>query len=218
MVILHAGLVLRRLRELGASGEAIAQDLVDRVFAQVRRRLARDVDQRRRRRQANQAMAEAFFGRNKAYDDALASRDGDALAAALARNVYRREDCAGPEVPRARRTRSRLGRGARTGPVGGVRGGPFPISQSCRESRRDRRGSVQPPRQSRRPAARRAGPDHRSDAGRARRLARQNGLVDVAKLDARFRFAARRPRGRASEARCMPKSRRPASSRWSRSQ
>jgi hypothetical protein len=34
-------------------------------------------------------MAGAFFGRNKAYAEALAERDLGALAAALARNAYR---------------------------------------------------------------------------------------------------------------------------------
>jgi cytochrome b pre-mRNA-processing protein 3 len=89
MVTLHAGLVMRRLRELGASGEAIAQDLFDCVFEQVddalREMSISDVGVAKRIK----AMAEAFYGRNKAYDEALSARDNAALAAALARNVYR---------------------------------------------------------------------------------------------------------------------------------
>jgi cytochrome b pre-mRNA-processing protein 3 len=89
MITLHAGLVMRRLRELGTSGEAIAQDLFDCVFAQVddalREMSISDVGVAKRLK----AMAEAFYGRNKVYDAALAAGDRDALAAALARNVYR---------------------------------------------------------------------------------------------------------------------------------
>ncbi len=89
MVSLHAGLVMRRLRELGANGEAIAQDLFDSVFGQVddalREMAISDVGVAKRIK----AMAGAFYGRNKVYGVALAARDGNALAAALARNVYR---------------------------------------------------------------------------------------------------------------------------------
>jgi len=89
MITLHAGLVMRRLRQLGANGEAIAQDVFDRVFEQVddalREMSISDVGVAKRIK----AMAEAFYGRNKVYDEALAARDSDRLAAALARNVYR---------------------------------------------------------------------------------------------------------------------------------
>jgi cytochrome b pre-mRNA-processing protein 3 len=91
MVTLHAGLVIRRLRELGASGEAIALDLFDTVFGQVddalREMAIGDVGVAKRIK----AMAEAFYGRNKTYHDALLARDREALAAALARNVYREQ-------------------------------------------------------------------------------------------------------------------------------
>jgi cytochrome b pre-mRNA-processing protein 3 len=89
MLTLHAGLVLRRLRELGSSGEAIAQDLFDCLFRQVddalREMAISDVGVAKRIK----AMAEAFYGRSKAYHDALSAHDREALAAALARNVYR---------------------------------------------------------------------------------------------------------------------------------
>ena len=87
MVILHAGLVLRRLRELGASGEAIAQDLFDCVFEgfgdALREMAISDVGVVKRIK----AMSGAFHGRNKVYDEALATGDRDALAAALAQRV-----------------------------------------------------------------------------------------------------------------------------------
>ena len=46
------------------------------------------------------SMAEAFYGRNRAYGEALAARDAEALSAALARNVYGASDVAG--APRSR--------------------------------------------------------------------------------------------------------------------
>ena len=97
MVSLHAGLVIRRLKQLGASGEAIAQDVFDRVFEQVddalREMSISDVGVAKRIK----AMAEAFYGRNKVYGEALASRDRDQLAAALARNVYREKESSTPQ-------------------------------------------------------------------------------------------------------------------------
>ena len=91
--------------ELGANGEAIAQDLFDCVFAQVddalREMAISDVGVAKRIK----AMAEAFYGRNKAYGEALAARDMDALAAALARNVFREpgDSSAAPARALARR-------------------------------------------------------------------------------------------------------------------
>jgi cytochrome b pre-mRNA-processing protein 3 len=45
-------------------------------------------------------MAEAFYGRGRAYGEALAAGDADALAAALARNVYGARDA--DSAPQAR--------------------------------------------------------------------------------------------------------------------
>jgi cytochrome b pre-mRNA-processing protein 3 len=45
-------------------------------------------------------MAAAFYGRNRAYGEALAARDAEALAAALARNVYGASEVSG--APRSR--------------------------------------------------------------------------------------------------------------------
>ena len=45
-------------------------------------------------------MAAAFYGRNRAYGEALAARDAEALAAALARNVYGASDVSA--APRSR--------------------------------------------------------------------------------------------------------------------
>jgi len=100
MVALHAGLALRRLGELGGLGAQVAQDLVDcafRHFEDALRELSHgDIGAARRLK----SMAEAFYGRNRAYGEALAAVDAEALAAALARNVYGARDAAA--APHAR--------------------------------------------------------------------------------------------------------------------
>jgi len=88
MIALHAGLVLRRLGDLGDLGAEIAQDLVDCIFRHfedaLREMAIGDAGVARR----ISVMAAAFYGRNRAYGEALAARDAEALSAALARNIY----------------------------------------------------------------------------------------------------------------------------------
>lgn len=88
LLVLHAGLVLRRLRDLGPEGRDIAQTLVDLMFARfdvaMRELGVSDIGVPKRMKR----MAEAFKGRTAAYDQALARDDLPALAAALARNVF----------------------------------------------------------------------------------------------------------------------------------
>ena len=88
IMALHAGLAMRRLGELGELGEQIAQDLFDCVFRHfedaLREMAIGDAGVARRVK----TMAAAFYGRNRAYGEALAARDAEALSAALARNVY----------------------------------------------------------------------------------------------------------------------------------
>lgn len=84
---LHAVLVLRRLKELEAPGPDMAQHLVDTVFKHFDRTLREmgvgDTTVPKRMK----SMAEAFLGRSTAYDEAMRAGP-DALARALARNVY----------------------------------------------------------------------------------------------------------------------------------
>jgi cytochrome b pre-mRNA-processing protein 3 len=87
MVCLHMLLVQRRLRgETGAAAE-IAQVLIDEFFTDVDHSLRElgigdmGVPKRMKR------LARMFYGRTKAYGDALDADDRVALAAALARNV-----------------------------------------------------------------------------------------------------------------------------------
>ena len=84
---LHACLLLRRLQDCPAPGPDIAQDLVDTIFTHFDRTLREmgvgDTSVPKRMK----TLAEAFLGRSAAYRAAALSGE-DALAAALARNVY----------------------------------------------------------------------------------------------------------------------------------
>ena len=102
MIILHLALLARRLRAdpaFGAplppegrrrpqSAEARLQDLIDHFVAETDRALREmgvgDVAVPKRMKK----LASAWNGRTRAYDAALAAGDREALAAALARNVF----------------------------------------------------------------------------------------------------------------------------------
>src|SRR5262245_6784146 len=97
MVLLHAVLVLRRLRAGEARDHALAQELFDAF--------CRDMDHNLREMGISdqgvpremRRVGEAFYGRAQAYDTALADDDDTALGEALARNVYA-SAAAGPAV------------------------------------------------------------------------------------------------------------------------
>jgi cytochrome b pre-mRNA-processing protein 3 len=88
MVTLFAGLVLRRLTMLPGTGAELADELVDSVFQHFEIALREigigDVGVSKRLKR----MAEAFYGRNRAYAQGLDEPESDKLAEALARNVY----------------------------------------------------------------------------------------------------------------------------------
>lgn len=90
-LVLHAALVLRRLKHLPPPGPDIAQDLADTLFRHFDIGL-RDLgvaDTRVPKRM--KVMAEAFFGRAIIYHEALAQvpvQGPLALSQALSRNVY----------------------------------------------------------------------------------------------------------------------------------
>jgi cytochrome b pre-mRNA-processing protein 3 len=88
LLTLHAGLVLRRLAALGGLADAIAQDLVNSVFAHFDDTLREigyaDVGVAKRLK----AMGKAFYGRNAAYAAALDAGSVADLTKALIRNVY----------------------------------------------------------------------------------------------------------------------------------
>ena len=88
MIALHAGLAIRRLSAIPGVGREIAQELADCVFRHfddgLREMGVGDTAVPRRMKR----LAEAFYGRSRAYGEALEAPAGDRLARALARNVY----------------------------------------------------------------------------------------------------------------------------------
>lgn len=87
LLVLHAFLLFRRLGRSGEAGKDLAQAVFDAMFADMddvlREMGVGDLSIARK----IQGMSEAFYGRVKAYDEALAQSD-EALEAALVRNVY----------------------------------------------------------------------------------------------------------------------------------
>jgi cytochrome b pre-mRNA-processing protein 3 len=97
---LHAILLIQRLRtDPDPVGQTLAQAVFDAMFA--------DMDQNLRQMgvgdlsvgKKNRAMWEAFHGRARAYEPALAAGDSAALGVALLRNIWRQEP--NPEAPAA---------------------------------------------------------------------------------------------------------------------
>ncbi|MBC6439477.1 MAG: ubiquinol-cytochrome C chaperone family protein [Rhodospirillales bacterium] len=88
MVVLHALLVMRRLRTLGEEGEELSQKLFDFMFVDFDRALREigvgDLSVGRRIKK----MAQAFYGRAANLDEALVADDDAALSAFLVRNAY----------------------------------------------------------------------------------------------------------------------------------
>ena len=87
MIVLHATLVLLRLKAAGASAGPLAQALFDILFADMDRSLREmgvgDMGVGKRVKQ----MGKAVYGRLAAYESGLAGEDA-ALEAAVARNLY----------------------------------------------------------------------------------------------------------------------------------
>lgn len=94
-LVLHVALVLRRLKALPPPADALAQELVDRFFADLDTALREigigDVSVPKKVKKLGQA----FYGRAEAYGEALSEEaPADALERALARNLLDR-----PEEP-----------------------------------------------------------------------------------------------------------------------
>lgn len=92
LIVLHVFLLLRGLKPGGEAGQRLGQAVLEVMFD--------DMDQNLREMGVGdlsvgkkvKAMARAFYGRAKAYGDALEPGAGDdALRAALDRNIYGRE-------------------------------------------------------------------------------------------------------------------------------
>lgn len=87
LLILHVYLLLRRLRGLGEAGKGLSQAVFDLMFVDMDRSLRElgiaDTGIGKRIKK----MAQAFYGRVKAYDEAFS--DASRLTEALVRNLYR---------------------------------------------------------------------------------------------------------------------------------
>jgi cytochrome b pre-mRNA-processing protein 3 len=91
MIVLHAYIVIRRLRDLGEEGGRIAQSLFDQMFADMDRNLREiGVGDLSVGKQVKR-MAKRFYGSVEAYDRGLEAGDDSALSLALERNVLGRE-------------------------------------------------------------------------------------------------------------------------------
>jgi len=88
MIVLHAALLLRRMRAGDAAMQGLAQGVFDAFCLDIDHNLRemgisdQGVPRQMRR------VGEAFYGRAQAYDAALGASGEAALAQALARNVY----------------------------------------------------------------------------------------------------------------------------------
>jgi cytochrome b pre-mRNA-processing protein 3 len=88
MIVLHTILVLFRLEADGASGRPVGQALFDHfcsdMDANLREMAVGDLAVPRKMK----AIAEAFYGRKRAYAAAMAADSDEPLATALVRNIY----------------------------------------------------------------------------------------------------------------------------------
>lgn len=104
LIALHAFLLVHRLRD----HPDLAQAIFDAMFVDMDNNLREigvgDLSVGKHVR----AMWEAFHGRSKAYEAALEANDANALAAALARNVWRGEAPAGAAEALAGRVLAQL--------------------------------------------------------------------------------------------------------------
>jgi cytochrome b pre-mRNA-processing protein 3 len=100
LIVLHAILLFRRLRDGGEPGKRLAQLVFDIMFddmdAALREMGTGDLSVGKRIK----AMGEAFYGRAKAYEAALAAGDEVALTDAIVRNMFD-SDGGEADAPRA---------------------------------------------------------------------------------------------------------------------
>jgi len=87
LIALHAFIVMRRLKSLGNQGEILSQSLFDCMFSDIDINLREmglgDISVGKKVK----GLASAYYGRVKAYEDALMKED-KSLEAAFKRNIY----------------------------------------------------------------------------------------------------------------------------------
>ncbi len=82
-------LVFRRIKAIGDRGNALGQEVMDVMFADMDLSLHEIGVSENKVSKKIKTIATAFMGRRQAYIDALDAQDDKALSAALARNLYR---------------------------------------------------------------------------------------------------------------------------------
>jgi cytochrome b pre-mRNA-processing protein 3 len=128
VLVLHVGIVLRRLKALPAPAESLAQEIVDHFFADLDAALREigigDVSVPKKVKKLGQA----FYGRINAYDVALQPQSrAIALEEALCRNVLDRPDDPGLAAALAQHVRHYVARLEKTGFDDFLQGGAAPI-------------------------------------------------------------------------------------------
>jgi len=99
LIALHAFLLIHRIQASPAPGPDLSQAVFDAMFSDMDNNLRELGVSDLRVGKRVRAMWEAFHGRSTAYAQALDAADRNALAAALARNVWRGENPdASPEM------------------------------------------------------------------------------------------------------------------------
>ena len=94
VVSIHAALLFRRLRECGDAGNDLAQDVFNELFSGFDDALREIGTGDLKVGKKVRVIGEAFYGRAKAYDDALASGEEAVLKDAILRNLELNEDYA----------------------------------------------------------------------------------------------------------------------------
>lgn len=106
---LHSALALRRLRELGPTGQAFAQEVFDELFSGFDDALREIGTGDLRVGKKIRRIGEAFYGRARAYDAALAPDAAEtALADAIARNIDLEDQVASSFAQYARKVAAAL--------------------------------------------------------------------------------------------------------------
>jgi len=88
MIVLHAVLLVRQTKQQGEAGKRFGRAFMSYLFDDMDRNLREMGTGDMRVGRRIKEMAEAFYGRAKAYQAALDDGEGDGLAEVLARNVY----------------------------------------------------------------------------------------------------------------------------------
>lgn len=89
LITLHIYIVMRRLKDLEkGAGNQLSQDLFDVMFADMDKNMREMGVGDLRVGKKVKALATAFYGRIKAYDEGLAEVDGATLVDSLRRNLY----------------------------------------------------------------------------------------------------------------------------------